>query len=107
MPIIESLLLWLRLGNICARHRRSSLTGGEEGARRETSSLENASMHCRGRRRAARGALEAGIGRVRSLSFMSDESLWQRRDGVRDDEAANPMARQDPQGFELTICVLK
>jgi DNA-binding GntR family transcriptional regulator len=76
LPIIES--LWLQFGPYL--REASELFDGGEG-RGTNFHLEMLDALSRGDAVAARGALEADIGRAFDL-VMSDESLWLRRDGV-------------------------
>src|SRR6202047_2767268 len=76
LPIIES--LWLQFGPYL-RVASERFDGGD--GRGTNFHLEMLDALSRGDRIAARGALEADIGRAFDL-VMSDESLWQRRDGV-------------------------
>jgi DNA-binding GntR family transcriptional regulator len=76
LPIIES--LWLQFGPYL-REASELFDGGDgRGTNFHLGMLEALS---RGDAVAARAALEADIGRAFDL-VMSDESLWQRRDGV-------------------------
>src|ERR1700685_2408937 len=76
LPIIES--LWLQFGPYL-REASERFDGG--GGRGTNFHLEMLDALSRGDRIAAGGALEDDIGRAFDL-VMSDESLWQRRDGV-------------------------
>ena len=76
LPIIES--LWLQFGPYL-REASERFDGGD--GRGTNFHLEMLAALSRGDGNAARGALEADIGRAFDL-VMSDESLWQRRDGV-------------------------
>ena len=76
LPIIES--LWLQFGPYL-REASERFDGGD--GRGTNFHLEMLDALSRGDGVAARGALEADIGRAFDL-VMSDESLWQRRDGV-------------------------
>src|ERR1700721_1102528 len=76
LPIIES--LWLQFGPYL--REASELFDGGDG-RGTNFHLEMLDALSRGDAVAARRALEADIGRAFDL-VMSDESLWQRRDGV-------------------------
>src|SRR5580700_1300534 len=76
LPIIES--LWLQFGPYL--RVASERFDGREG-RGTNFHLEMLDALTRGEGVAARAALEADIGRAFDL-VMSDESLWQRRDGV-------------------------
>ena len=74
LPIIES--LWLQFGPYL-REASELFDGGDA----TNFHLEMLDALSRGDSVAARAALEADIGRAFDL-VMSDESLWQRRDGV-------------------------
>jgi DNA-binding GntR family transcriptional regulator len=76
LPIIES--LWLQFGPYL-REASERFDGGE--GRGTNFHLEMLEALSKGDGIAARAALEADIGRAFDL-VMSDESLWQRRDGV-------------------------
>ena len=76
LPIIES--LWLQFGPYL-REASERFDGGD--GRGTNFHLEMLDALSRGDAIAARAALEADIGRAFDL-VMSDESLWQRRDGV-------------------------
>jgi DNA-binding GntR family transcriptional regulator len=76
LPIIES--LWLQFGPYL--REASELFDGAEG-RGTNFHLEMLDALSRADAVAARAALEADIGRAFDL-VMSDQSLWQRRDGV-------------------------
>jgi DNA-binding GntR family transcriptional regulator len=76
LPIIES--LWLQFGPYL-REASERFDGGD--GRGTNFHREMLDALSRGDGIAARGALEADIGRAFDL-VMSDESLWQRRDGV-------------------------
>ena len=76
LPIIES--LWLQFGPYL--REASELFDGGDG-RGTNFHLQMLDALSRGDAAAARAALEADIGRAFDL-VMSDESLWQRRDGV-------------------------
>jgi DNA-binding GntR family transcriptional regulator len=76
LPIIES--LWLQFGPYL-REASERFDGGD--GRGTNFHLEMLDALSKGDGIAARAALEADIGRAFDL-VMSDESLWQRRDGV-------------------------